>query len=314
MELFTKLGFPPDNIPQIDWDLLPEETFGIFESWGGKERIRNASERFYYFFIDTWEDTPTLCLMERGIKFARVLARIDAPTELLEAAISGQGKTQGLDKNYAIDEKLKNWIKQHVINSSDASLVHPMESFIEQEETASGLPAAATPLPETMKTVVLPVPPEVIPEEDVPSMIRGGNFFDSRHNPAGDFANFLVDSGDGLTVTDRVTGIMWQRRGCDITSIRRVQNWVRQANEEKWAGHDDWRLPTMTEILSLLEPEQNSKGLYLHPCFSAAQPFIFLANSREGGGYWFCDFKQGTIFWASGTIPGGFGRLCRTAS
>ena len=49
MGLSAKLGF--DNKISIDWEITPADTFGIFESWGGKERVRNKSERFYYFYI-----------------------------------------------------------------------------------------------------------------------------------------------------------------------------------------------------------------------------------------------------------------------
>lgn len=312
MGLFQKLDFPSDNLPNIDWDLHPAETFAIFESWGGKERIKHASERYYYFFIDTWEDPPTLCLMERGIKHARVLARIDAPQELIDTAVKKQGKTFGLDKSYAIDEILKKWLKEYVVDTPDDAKVLPFETIITEEAMGSGLPSARTPLPADMKNVQLDRPAAAIRDEDVPAIIRRAKFFDSQHNPSGSFSNFLVDNGDGLTVTDKTTGIMWQRGGCDINSIRKIQAYIRQVNDEKFAGFADWRLPTMTEALSLLEPQQNTKGQHLHQCFSAAQPFIFVDGRREPGGYWFCDFKQGTIFWASGTIPGGFGRLCRT--
>jgi hypothetical protein len=68
----------------------------------------------------------------------------------------------------------------------------------------------------------------------------------------------------------------------------------------------------MEEAMSLMEPLKNTKGVFLHPCFSKEQPFIFVAAQRKPGGCWFVDFKQGRAFWSSGTIPGGFGRLVRS--
>jgi hypothetical protein len=311
MGLFQKIGFAADITPTIDWQLIPAETFGIFESWGGRERIKSLKERFYYFFIDTWEEPPTLCLMERGIKFARVLARIDAPQELIDNAIKTQGKTFGMDKSYAIDDTLRKWLEENVINTDDDSRVIALETVTEEEAMETGLPGPEAELPAGLARVTLDSSPRVLQDKDLPAIIRKSNFFDAQRNTGGRFTNFLVDNGDGLTLTDKVTGIMWQRGGCDITSIRKISGYIRKTNGSRFAGFSDWRLPTMEEALSLLEPVLNHKGLYLHPGFSAAQPFIFLANRRETGGYWFCDFKQGTIYWASGTIPGGFGRLCR---
>ena len=75
MSFFTKLGIDPSQA-SIDWDLQPADTFGMFESWGGKERVKNKNERFYYFYIDNWQPPARLFLMERGIKYARILATI----------------------------------------------------------------------------------------------------------------------------------------------------------------------------------------------------------------------------------------------
>lgn len=55
----------------------------------------------------------------------------------------------------------------------------------------------------------------------------------------------------------------------------------------------------------------SAKGLHLHPCFSKAQPFIFVATRRKPTGYWFVDYMRGRIYWSSSTVPGGYGRLCR---
>jgi len=312
MGLFEKLGFTADVTPTIDWQLIPAETFGIFESWGGRERIKSNSERFYYFFIDTWEEPAILCLMERGIKYARVLARIDAPQELIDNAVKSQGKTLGLDKSYAIDNTLKQWLLDNVINTTDDSKVILFENIIEKEDEETNLPGRDAELPTALTRVTLNSAPRNMRETDVDAIIRRGNFFDTQYNVKGRFPNFLVDNQDGLTVTDKVTGIMWQRGGCDITSIRKVQGYIKMMNDSRFAGYDKWRLPSMEEALSLMEWKRNTKGLYLHQCFSANQPFIFLAGKREPGGFWFCDYKQGTVYWASGTIPGGFGRLCRT--
>ncbi len=312
MKLFQHLGFENGENHAIDWDLLPAEVFSIFESWGGKIRLNSSTERFYYFFIDTWETPATLCLMERGIKHAKILARIHAPQELIDNAVAAQGKTMGLDKHYSIDQSLKKWLKENIIDFDNFSMVTPLHSEVEIESMVTDLPDRETPLTAEIKKVNLNNLPRTLQEADVVSIVNSLHFFDSQRNPAGYFPNFLVDNNDGLTVTDKVTGIMWQRAGHDITSVRKMAGYVEEMNRLHLAGYNDWRLPTLEEALSLMEPTMNEKKMYLHKCFSKEQPFIVLADKRDPGGYWFCDFKQGTVFWSSGTIPGGFGRLCRT--
>jgi len=311
MGLLERLGIRGAGSAGIDWELTPTDTFAIFESWGGKERVRNQNERFYYFYIDNWAPPAKLCFMERGIKFARVLAHIKAPTELIDRCLAGQGKSM-FDQSYAIDDEIKQWLLDNVMEAEDDSFIEPVLVAHDEEPLACDLPDRAAPVP-ALKTCVLRSTPAVVQEEDVPAIVSAHNFFDSQYNPEGFFANHLVNNGDGKTITDLVTGVMWQRTGCDITAIRHIHAYVQKLNDEKYAGFSDWRLPTMEEALSLLEPEQSEKGLRIHPCFCMAQPFIFLSDERKPGGYWFIDFRQGTVFWASGTIPGGFGRVCRTA-
>jgi hypothetical protein len=313
MGLFNKLGISPDLLPSIDWDLIPAETFAIFESWGGSERVRSSKERFYYFYIDNWEQPATLCLMERGIKFARVLAKIDAPQAMIDAAVAAQGKTMGLDKTYAISEEIKQWLIKNVVDTTDDSKVIPIKTGLDIPIEAVNLPGVNDPLPAITKRS-LSHSSTIINEDDVVELIRAQNFFDSQYNPEGYFENYFVDNQDDLTVSDMVTGIMWQIDGYDITSNRKMVGHVKEANETNFAGYNDWRLPTMEEALSIMQPEKNRNDLHLHLCFSENQPFIFLNEKRDPGGYWFCDYKQGTVFWASGTIPGGFGKLCRTLS
>ena len=93
---------------------------------------------------------------------------------------------------------------------------------------------------------------------------------------------------DENTIVDQRTSLMWQREGIDIGSIRSIQRNLEILNKDVFAGHSDWRLPTMEEAMSLMEPVKNNKDVFLQPCFSKEQPFIFVAAQRKPGGYWFC--------------------------
>lgn len=308
MGLADKLGMAGKTI-SIDWDITPSETFGIFESWGGKFRVRSRNERYYYFYINNWEPPAKLYLMERGIKHAKILARFDAPQEMLERCVSGQGKGL-LDKNYAIDESIKKWIVDKVFEGEDLSGIEVLADTEKKESLETDLPARQGSVAPG-KTLALRSGGAFLSEEQAQEVSRTFNFYDSQYNPTGSFGGMLVDNRDKLTVTDLKTEVMWQRGGCDLTTIRNGLKYVEELNRKNFAGFSDWRLPTMEEALSLMEAAVNGKDIHLHPCFSKEQPFIFLSDQRKPGGYWFADFKQGTVFWASGSIPGGFGRVCR---
>jgi hypothetical protein len=298
------------GMPAIDWEMTPEYTFGTYESWGGKERVRSKKERVFYFFIDAWDEEPKLCLMERGIKHARVVAEIIAPPEMVRRCVSEQGKVALFERTHPINEELKQWLIANIMDNANDPRVIPLDVPAGTPLADPGLPGRDAVL-EVPVRISLPYQSAEMSEEDIVALVTRFNFADQERNPQGYFAKVLVDNGDGLTVSDRVTGLMWQRGGLDIMSHRSMLRGVKRQNEEQFAGYSDWRLPSVAEALSLLEQEKLANDQFLHPCFSGEQPFVFVDATRKPGGQWFVDFKQGRAFWSSGTIPGGFGRLCR---
>lgn len=307
MGLFNKLVIT--GMPAIDWEMTPEYTFGTYESWGGRERVRSKKERVYYFFIDAWDEEPRLCLMERGIKHARVVAEILAPPEMVRQCVKEQGKVALFERTHPINAQLKQWLLANVVETDDESKIILLETPTAALVGDTGLPGRDEVT--GVAAAVLPSEPAEMSEEDVAALVGRYNFADQERNPNGVFAKSLVDNGDGLTVADLATGLVWQRGGIDIMSHRSMRREVARINAEGFAGFHDWRLPSMAEALSLLEPEKLANNQYLHRCFSGEQPFVFVDAVRKPGGQWFVDYKQGRAFWSSGTIPGGFGRLCR---
>lgn len=65
--------------------------------------------------------------------------------------------------------------------------------------------------------------------------------------------NDFQDNNDG-TVTDRNTGLMWAKadsgKGMNWPDARA---WVGDMNTAKYLGHDDWRMPTVKELQSIVD-------------------------------------------------------------
>lgn len=311
MGMYHKVKVGDDIITPIDWEMSPNLSFGTYESWGGRERVRNNSEMVYYFFIDNWGDTPKLCLMERAVKHARVVAEIKAPQAMVAECVASQGLSSIFEKSYAINSTIQKWLIDHVLDNGDEDLIIALEESSDLEYMGEVLPKYKG-IEQNHLLTLLPVESSIINDEDIEGIIKKWNFYDTFLNPEGRFTNTL-ESVDKDVVADRSTGLMWQRGGVDIMSIRSMHMSIANLNEKGLAGFNDWRMPTLEEAMSLLEPVTNDKLIHLNPCFSKEQPFVFVAAQRKPGGYWFVDFKQGRAFWSSGTIPGGFGRLVRTA-
>lgn len=311
MGIFEQLQLSDSTTATIEWDMTPDLAFCTFSAKGLREELTNTDERICYFFIDNWGDKPKLYLMERGVRHVHILAEVKAPLEMLQQCILRQGGTLTSRDNYCVDPALQQWLQAEVVvPEHSVYLIPALEEITTAEDMGAALPGpGATGFNGT--GIVLPTENDALTDEQVAALPAQWNFYDSEHNPQGKWKNFLADSGDPLTVIDERTSLVWQRRGLDLCSIRSMKQKIEQLNHEGFAGSHDWRLPSLEEAISLMQPTANTKGVHLHPCFSREQPFIFTAARRKPTGYWFVDYVQGKIYWSSGTVPGGFARLCR---
>jgi hypothetical protein len=105
--------------------------------------------------------------------------------------------------------------------------------------------------------------------------------------------NNLVDNGDG-TVTDLATGLMWLQE--DNGAGLNWQDALAWAEGLSFAGHDDWRLPDVKELQSIVDytrsPDTHGTAA-IDPVFSCS------AIVNEGGA---ADFPY---YWASTTHANG---------
>ncbi len=312
MAKFNELTLSDGSAITIEWDMTPDLAFCMFSAKGMRDELSSGDERVCYFFIDNYGENPKLYLMERGSRFVNVLAEVDAPNELLTECITRQGQTLNVKDNFPVDGLLKKWILAEVIDKEDSSVLYPVTP---DEKAVEDM---GPPLPKRgegdkqLTTSQLANEPCHLTDKQVEELIKRQGFSDQVLNNESAFINHFVDSGNEITVIDECTNLMWQRFGQDLCSIRNMKSQIEALNEKGFAGFHDWRMPTMEEALSLMEAKVNEKGVYLHPCFSKEQPFVFTSARRKPTGYWFTDYKQGKVYWSSGTVPGGFCRLCRS--
>jgi len=155
-------------------------------------------------------------------------------------------------------------------------------------------------VPKTVSStkVSLRTEPKLILDSYMQTTLKKYGFFDARLNPQGSFDNHFVDNGDG-TVTDRSTGLMWQKSGSSTMRSRdKAQGYVSKLNETLFAKYWDWRLPTIDELASLLEGNQKN-GLYIDPVFNEKQKRYWSSDIRDDSLYrkeiWIVDFATGRL-------------------
>jgi hypothetical protein len=103
---------------------------------------------------------------------------------------------------------------------------------------------------------------------------------------------------DSLVVYDGATKLYWQRSGSEKALLYDdALAYIDSLNRVKFADYIDWRLPTLEEAMSLMEPEQKNVGLFnvglfIDPVFDSEQIWIWTASKQSAGRAW-CVFFYG---------------------
>ena len=110
-------------------------------------------------------------------------------------------------------------------------------------------------------------------------IIKAKNYYDSRLNPDGKGIDqqFQLQPGDSV-IFDAATGLTWQQSGSGYgSSYADGEDYLKKINAETYGGYKDWRLPTLEEAMSLMEPERKRR-LYIAEQFDAEQRFILTSD------------------------------------
>lgn len=101
----------------------------------------------------------------------------------------------------------------------------------------------------------------------------------------------FIDNGDG-TITDTKTGLMWKKTDTMIdlkkwVNYQESTDYVRELREQKFAGYDDWRLPTYDEIQTLYDEslsltDKFGKTVHISDRFEPGCGFSMIAKLVDG--------------------------------
>ena len=156
-------------------------------------------------------------------------------------------------------------------------------------------------LPERQIEVTIRLPLRSEPATVSADEVRKVCGLDEKHRPLEYIQNDYEEQGE--VVIDHATGLMWQKSGSkkELTYTA-TREYVDKLNRNKFAGYADWGLPTIPELMSLLEPEERNGYLYIAPIFDDKQRWCWSADLRQKKGEgsaesaWLVDFTHGSVY------------------
>ena len=124
--------------------------------------------------------------------------------------------------------------------------------------------------------------PTTLSYQNVIDMIQKHGFFERKRNPGGKGISHHYVSRNDEFVIDETTGLMWQRGVSGKISNREdVIEYINRLNRDNFSGFNNWRLPTLEELMSLMEPKQNKDGVYIDDLFYNQQIYIWSRDTLE---------------------------------
>ncbi len=109
--------------------------------------------------------------------------------------------------------------------------------------------------------------------------------------------NDFHENGDA-TVTDRTTGLTWQQNGTPYPlTWHDAHGYIDALNRRRFAGRDDWRLPTIDELMSLLMETPHGEDHCIEAVFDPQQKQLWSCDRRSFIAAWFVSAELGFVGW-----------------
>jgi len=211
-------------------------------------------------------------------------------------------KLAGLETEKNLLEESKRLETERQRTEKEKELLEKRNNRDAQDQDASKESIKLAGIPESVSVprVSLRKEGKLLGISDVKNMLIIHGFYEKRMNPQGDFKNDLIDNDNG-TVTDRATGLMWQKSGSQSSLDRnRANTYINKLNKDQFAGYSDWRLPTIEEIASLIDRNKKN-GVHVNSIFDIKQNNCWSSDQAKAtlgihlSAAWVVNFKIGEV-------------------
>ena len=114
----------------------------------------------------------------------------------------------------------------------------------------------------------------------------------------------IYESAFPEIVTDRSTGLVWQRSGSHQTlTWPQAHTYVQHLNDNRFCSRSNWRLPTIDELTTLLRPPPQGRDLCIAPHFNPRQRRLWSIDRRSFTAAYYVNVDLGFVGWQDFSAP-----------
>lgn len=107
---------------------------------------------------------------------------------------------------------------------------------------------------------------------------------------------------DETLVLDRRNRRVWERSGSAYPeNVRQALARIEGMNRCRYGGIDSWRLPTVDELITLVEPPSGFEHFCAPPVFDPLQKRLWSSDRKSATAFWFVSLDMGFVGWLDNT-------------
>jgi len=283
---YTDLNTPPNTTEKVpEEDVEPSQKSGLYEQYRNEgddlfaqENFKQAKVKYQLALGRRSEDSYVANKLKQcDTKIA------EAEQQRLYTKFKNQGDTLFNQEEY---KEAKNSYVQ-------ALTYRPGDKTIEQQIILVESRVLYRDLRRT--------PVERLSSGKVHTMIKEYDFYAPEgypwSNPLGKGVvnNFSLQE-NGQVVLDRATGLLWQQSGSEDVTYSTAHDYIKGLNLKNFSGHNEWKLPTLEEAMTLMEPEGKNNNLHIDSIFDSKQHALWTADKLDVGFAWIVDFTTSRCY------------------
>lgn len=202
--------------------------------------------------------------------------------EFLEKAMApspGERFASAKDMLQALEKLQSHWREQ----KAQTCALPPVESNARQRTEA-----------------VLPL--RITPRKMMPNEVRHLLRLDELWRPVSYLKNDFR-MADGVII-DRASHLMWQQGGSDYPCTwPQAKAHIDRLNQERFGGRDNWRLPSLDELITLMRPVPHAHDWCMAPLFDTVQRHLWSVDRRSFVAAYYVDAEMGFVGWQDFSAP-----------